>query len=132
MPAGRPTKYKPEFCEIVIACGDEGKGKAEMARELEIHHSTFSAWQEEHPEFSAAVKEALFRSQAWWEGKGRQATFGEVQGFNATSYIFNMKNRFPDEWRDKHEVENKHDVSDPLADLLAAVASSGKRVTDAD
>lgn len=106
MPGGRPTKYKPEFCEVLIECGAEGMGKAEMAAELGIHHSTFNAWIEEKPEFSAAVKEAVSRSQAWWEREGRKATFGKTDGFNATSYIFNMKNRFPNDWRDKREVDN--------------------------
>lgn len=105
MSGGRPTKYRPEMCEAIIACGDEGMGKAEMAREIDVHHSTFNAWQSEHPEFSAAVKEAVFRSQAWWEGRGRRATF-DSQGFNATSYIFNMKNRFPDDWREKLDVNH--------------------------
>jgi hypothetical protein len=26
-------------------------------------------------------------------------------GFNATSYIFNMKNRFPSDWRDRQDVD---------------------------
>jgi hypothetical protein len=110
MPAGRPTKYKRDMCKQVIACGDEGMSRAEMCRELGIHHSTFAAWQDEKPEFSEAVKEALLRSQAWWEAQGRRATFGGVDGFNATSFIFNMKNRFPSDWRDKHEVEQSGSV----------------------
>jgi hypothetical protein len=110
MAGGRPTKYNPKMCEVVIACGDEGMGKAEMAREIDVHHSTFIAWQAEHPEFSEAVKEAVARSQAWWEKKGRIATF-DAQGFNATSFIFNMKNRFPDDWRDKTVVDQTVDMS---------------------
>jgi hypothetical protein len=106
MAGGRPTKYKREMCATVIECGKEGMGKAEMACELGIHHSTFAAWQEKHPEFSEAVKEALLNSQAWWERNGRVATFGGVEGFNATSYIFQMKNRFPLDWRDKREHEH--------------------------
>lgn len=132
MPAGRPTKYKPEFCETVIECGEQGMGRAEMARELGIDRATLADWVSSKPEFSRAVKEALDASQAWWERKGRSATFGGEDGFNATSFIFNMKNRFPEDWRDKHEVDNKHDVSDPLAELLASVASKGKRISDAD
>jgi len=44
-------------------------------------------------------------SQGWWESKGREATFGGVPNFNATSFIFNMKNRFPADWRDKQDHE---------------------------
>lgn len=104
-PGGRPTKYRPEMCDEVIALGREGVGLMEMADHLDIHYSTFLAWQEEKPAFSEAVKEARRRSQAWWERMGRVATFGGVDGFNATSFIFNMKNRFPADWRDRSAVE---------------------------
>lgn len=106
MPAGRPTKYRPEMCETVIECGKQGMGKLETCLELDIDYTTFEAWQDKHPEFSKAVKAAQRHSQGWWERKGREATFGGVDGFNATSYIFNMKNRFKEDWRDKHELEH--------------------------
>jgi hypothetical protein len=105
MAGGRPTKYDPAFCARVVEFGKEGMGKCEMASELDIHYQTFEAWQEAHPEFSTSVKAALRHSQAWWEKNGRLATFGGIDGFNATSYIFNMKNRFSDDWRDKQERE---------------------------
>lgn len=99
-PIGRPTKYKSEFCERIIEMASEGASKHEMALELGIVPSTFDIWQRENTEFSEAVKEAERISQGWWEREGRKATFGGVQGFNATSYIFNMKNRFKDDWKD--------------------------------
>ena len=103
---GRPTKYDPDMCARVIECGAEGMGKCEMAEELGIHYETFEAYQAAHPEFSEAVKAALRKSQAWWERKGREATFGGCDGYNATSYIFQMKNRFKEDWRDKVEQEH--------------------------
>ena len=107
--------------------------KCEIGVKLDISQDTFCRWQKENPEFSEAVKEAVRHSQAWWEKKGRQATFGGVEGFNATSYIFNMKNRFRDEWSDtvKSEVAGKDgeairhettlDVSKLSTDVLAAI-----------
>lgn len=108
---GRPTKYKPEFCDRVIELGSQGMGKCEIAAELDCAFHTFEAWQEEHPEFLQAVKAALRKSQAWWEARGREATFGAHDGFNATSYIFNMKNRFKEDWRDKVEQEHSGGVT---------------------
>lgn len=111
MAGGRPSKYNPDFCEQVVKLGAEGMGVCEMATELGISWDSFNTYREEHPEFSGAVKEALRQSQAWWEGKGRQATFGGCDGFNATSYIFQMKNRFKDDWRDKQETEHSGGVT---------------------
>jgi len=105
-PGGRPTKYDPAMCDIVIASGKEGKTLAEMAADLEIHRETLNEWRKLHPEFSDALKFALLKSQAWWEERGRQGTFGGIQNFNATGFIFQMKNRFSDDYRDtiKQEV----------------------------
>lgn len=128
MKMGRPTKYTPDMCDEVVRMGRYGASKAEMALELDVAMSTFFLWMDEHPHFSEAVKKSTELSQGWWERVGRQATIGEVDGFNATSFIFNMKNRFKEDWRDRQEVDNKHDVSDPMRELLGYVAGNGKRV----
>ena len=109
MPAGRPSKYDPSFCAIVIAAGEEGKTLAGMAEALDVDRDTVNRWRDEHPEFSRAVKRGLQKAQAWWEDQGRVATFGGIDGFNATSYIFQMKNRFREDWNDtvKQEVTGK-------------------------
>lgn len=105
-PRGRPSIYDPAMCDRVVECGREGMGVAEMAAEIGIARETFNVWRKDRPDFSDAVKEAVALSQAWWEKQGRMATFGAIDGFNATSYIFQMKNRFRDDWRDKHEMEH--------------------------
>ena len=117
------------MCQRVIDAGGEGKTLAEMANDLDIARDTLNEWRKAYPEVSAAVKRGLEKSQAWWEGKGRSATFGKVDGFNATSYIFQMKNRFREEWNDtvKQEhagaIEHKHGGSAKLLDYLDAVSS---------
>lgn len=106
MPAGRPTKYNPDMCEKVIELGKIGASQHEMSLELDIDWTTFADWRDNNPEFSKAVSKAVSFAQAWWEKSGRIATFGGHEGFNATSFIFNMKNRFKDDWRDKVETDN--------------------------
>ena len=103
---GRPTKYDPKMCKTLIELGKQGMSKCEMALELDIAYDTFDRWQNENAEFSEAVKRATRYSQAWWERQGRIATFGAIDGFNATSYVFNMKNRFRADWNDT--VKNEH------------------------
>lgn len=103
--AGRPTDYDAAYCEQVIELGKAGASKAEMAAELGCARSTFALWEEAHPEFSEAVKLGVDLAQGWWEKQGRLATFGGTDGFNATSWIFTMKNRFRDDWKDKTEQD---------------------------
>lgn len=132
--SGRPTKYDPAMCERVIELAREGKSKAQIRRDLGIHHSTWADWTKEHPEFSAAVKESYDLAMAWWEDQGMKQMFRGMR-FNATAYIFQMKNRFPAEYRDRQEhqvtgkdggpiqseytLPNLDNVSDPKAMLRA-------------
>ncbi len=106
MSGGRPTDYDPDHCVTVVGLGAVGASKAEMALELGVHRDTFHEWEKKYPEFSDAVKRAVDFAQGWWERQGRLGAAGEVENMNATIYIFNMKNRFKDDWRDKHEVES--------------------------
>lgn len=112
MPAGRPSKYDPAMCEAVIAAGEQGMTLAEMANEIGVDRATVRNWMEQHEEFFHAVKSGLDKAQAWWEAKGREATFGGIDGYNATSYIFQMKNRFKDDWADTKLVGS--DPNNPL------------------
>lgn len=101
---GRPSKYDPAMCETVIELGKVGASRAEIALELDIHIDTFIEWQKQHPAFSEAVKRAMQLAQGWWEKQGRLSTFAG-KDFNATSYIFQMKNRFRDDWADRQVNE---------------------------
>lgn len=109
-PVGRPTKYSPAMCDKVIEMGNYGASKAEMYLELGISHDAFHNYVNEFPEFNEAVKHATRLAQGWWEREGRKATFGASPGFNATSFIFNMKNRFKEDWKDKVETEHSGEV----------------------
>jgi hypothetical protein len=140
MAAGRPTKYNPDMLPVLIECGKEGMGLAEMACAIGVTRQTVKEWRATNPEFSCAIKDALAYSQAWWEGEGRKATFGKIEGFSATSYIFQMKNRFREDWHDRTHVEltgadggpvQTQDVpaSQRLAERLAGIE---RRITGGD
>ena len=102
---GRPSEYDPEMCEKVASMGHEGEGVVDVCVELGIVKDTFYRWVKEKPDFSDAVNHYRRNSQQWWERIGRNAVIGQVDGFNATAWIFNMKNRFKDDWRDKVEQD---------------------------
>lgn len=102
---GRPSEFDPKFCQQVIDLGEEGCSLTEMAVAIGVSRETFHNWREAHESFGKAVKMALENSQAWWESESRKATFGKTPGFNATSYIFNMKNRFGHDYSDVSRVD---------------------------
>lgn len=54
---------------------------------------------------SEKIEEAKRKQRQFWEIVGREGATGKTQGFNATAWIFNMKNRFRADWNDRSQVE---------------------------
>lgn len=130
MPAGRPTDYKPEYCDKVRELGAEGMSPCEMAMEIGHVRSTLLNWCKLFPEFSTAFNDAKELSQAWWEAQGRKNL--ENRDFNAGLWKQNIGPRFKDDWTDTQNVRHagadggpiktEHTVSPEAEALLAAIA----------
>jgi len=105
---GRPrttiNKLPENWKQIVLDCGREGGSDVEMRSLLGISQDAWETLLHDSKEFSVTIKEARTLCQVWWERIGRSMVTGEIQG-NATSWIFNMKNRF--KWRDATELNHK-------------------------
>ncbi len=129
MSGGRPTDYLPEFCETVLALGREGACKAEIAAEIGVTRQTLDNWASVHPEFLDAVTHARELSAGWWEKQGRAGVWGSPT-FNANAYSLQVRNRFPDDWRDKTETKTTLAADSTIAGLFTRIAESGKRVFD--
>lgn len=105
MTAGRPTKYKPEYCEQLIEHMANGFSFEAFAGVVGTSNKTLYSWAEKNEQFLHAKEEGFAKSRAFWEQIGiNQAKHGEG---NATAFVFNMKNRFPKEWRDKQEIQQE-------------------------
>ena len=104
---GRPTKYKPEMCKVVIELMKEGASQEEVCGHLDISRDTFYRWKEENKEFSDTVKRGIQLSQGWWEREGRISL--RDRDFSYTGWYMNMKNRF--KWADKQEIKNEGNVT---------------------
>ena len=117
MPAGRPTSYKPEYCESVIEMGKQGFSVVEMAAEIGVDRKTLEqAWPTSEPEFLQALTQAKQLSQAWWERKGRESLLIPQGGgtFQASVWSRSMAARFPHDWREKSETAHTGPDGGPL------------------
>lgn len=107
-PGGRPTKYRPEFCNVVLAIGAKGGWLCEMAEACDVHRSTMDVWAEAHPEFSEALTRAKQKAQAWFERKGREGLTADK--FNSALWAKQMSARHRDEYSERREL--KHQLTD--------------------
>lgn len=100
---GRPSKYKPEYCEGVLAHMSKGFSFESYAAVIGVNRDTLFEWTHAHAEFSDYTKRGQDASRYFYEKIGLMGMTGKMPGFNASSWIFSMKNRFG--WRDKANIE---------------------------
>lgn len=110
-PGGRPTKYKPEYCQAIIEYFKDPEVQPlplfeDYAIKLDVSKSTLYKWGEDHKEFSDSLKRCKEIQEARWVN-------GALQNkFNVPFAIFMGKNCFG--WTDKaettHRVESVDDI----------------------
>ena len=101
-PVGRPSLYKPEYCEIAVELGKEGCSPAEIAAHFDVDRVTLIDWANAHDEFSTALMRAKIHEQAWWEKAGKSGMFADR--FNATVWAKSVSARFRDDYAERREV----------------------------
>jgi hypothetical protein len=125
----RPTKYKPEFVEQARKLCKLGATDIEIADFFEVEVRTLYRWKGEHEEFCQALK--IAKSEA--DERVERSLFARANGYeheevdirvvsgeivqtpirkyyppDTTAAIFWLKNRKPEEWRDKVESSVEH------------------------
>src|SRR5690625_3246702 len=125
-PVGRPSKYRPEYCDMLVEHMAEGASMTSFAAEIDVSRETISEWSRVHPEFSVAVKKGKAKCAAWWERLGRTGAMGG--DVNPTLVIFGLKNMSPEDWREKQEIDHRSgdgsmSPKDTGAAVLAALQS---------
>jgi hypothetical protein len=140
---GRPTKYRISFIRQAIRLGRLGATDKEVADFFEVVESTLKLWKSEHPRFSAALKsgkdqadarveQSLYRRALGYshdavkifcskDGDITEAPFVEHHAPDTTACIFWLKNRQPELWRDKYEMDTMGLTRDRAARLLELV-----------
>ena len=126
---GRPSKYKPEYAAQAGKLCLLGATDAQLADFFDVAISTIALWKVQHKEFSGAIKvpkaeaddrveQSLYRRAMGYEHDevdvkviDKEVVITPIRKYyppDSTAMIFWLKNRRPDEWRDKvdHALQN--------------------------
>lgn len=144
MPAGRPTLYKPEYCERIVKFFNvepfireeytDGNGNertrlvpnrfptlARFAADLDVDRSTLAEWADKRDENGELVHPEF--SRAYKRAKDYQEAFlaegGLAGAFETPFAIFTAKNVIG--WKDKQETTLQNPDGSPLA-LMAQIS----------
>ena len=99
---GRPTLYRPEYCETVIELGREGKSLVQIASHFDVSRPTILEWAAQHSEFSTALERAKVHAQNWWENQAQ--TGMREKGFNSKVWEVSVRARFREDYTERKEV----------------------------
>lgn len=151
---GRPSEFREEYCELARNYCLLGATDKDLATFFEKDEATINRWKKAHPQFREALKEGKARADAMVAQKlyskaigyshidTKFATF-EGQITDAREYIKNyapdtvacifwLKNRRPDLWRDKQEVEETKKtemvISEETEERIIAAAKVASQV----
>lgn len=130
--AGRPSRYRAEFVQIVKVLAEKGATVDEICEALGVVRQTFYNWANAHQELmdilnagrdlrDADVEKSLYERATGYSvkedkifiDKGEPVIVPTIKHYppDPTSMIFWLKNRKPAEWRDKQELEHSGGIT---------------------
>lgn len=101
-PVGRPSKYKPEYCDIVLELGKQGYSVAEIAAHFEVDKASLYRWQQEDEIFALSMARAKSFEQAWFEREARSNM--KNRDFNANLWYRSAASRFREDYTERKET----------------------------
>lgn len=106
---GRPrveTHLDPQWYEIIIESGREGKHITDFLIKLGISWETHYALLKRNTKYSEAFKEYNKLCEDWWVSKAHEAmASGNSNKFNQRLWLQIVKNKFRDNWRDEKQLD---------------------------
>lgn len=102
-PVGRPSKYRPEYCDEIIDLGKDGKSIAQIAAHFDVDKASVFRWAEESEDFRTALARAKAHSQKWWEDQAQKNL--SDRNFNAQLWLKSVASRFRDDYTERTQTE---------------------------
>ena len=117
---GRPSSYRPEYCDLVKERMGEGLSLTAFAGSIGQSADAIYDWMATHTAFSDAVTQAKAARLTFLERK----MLAVKNGSEAATSIFALKNAGPQEWKEVRYENVEHTVNlDGISDeQLAAIA----------
>lgn len=129
--AGRPSKYeshvKPKLL-LIGAWARDGLTDADICKNLDVSQDSFIQYKKEYPELIESLKrnkeeaDIIIENELYEKAKGKIMSLNKVKVLNdgtlipyeeevyipgdTTAQIFWLKNRKPQAWRDKQEIDH--------------------------
>ena len=112
---GRHSKFEMKYCKMLIEHCATGGHMNDFCTVIGVAQSTIYLWASQknddgsfkYPEFVEAKKTAEAYAHRYWSEVGRRGIIGGLRGFNASAWIFLMKNKF--QWTDRHDLTSSND-----------------------
>ena len=98
--------FPPNWKEVLLDLGRQGKNKLDFAIELKISRNTLYRLMERSEEFMSTINEALSLSEQWFVSKAVER-WGEdgAKGLNTTFMKYYIANVYRDsEWKDVEQL----------------------------
>lgn len=107
--AGKPHKYKKEYCKMLEDHMAQGLSYESFAGLIGVTRDCLYKWEKRHPTFLYSKKIGQPKQLLMLEKIGMAGMTGKLPGFNTSSWIFTMKNKAG--WADKLETESNGNIS---------------------
>lgn len=113
---GRPTVYRPEFCQTVLDDAMLGHTLGATAALIGVARSTLSDWASVHPEFAEAVARAKSIRQRMYEGHLIDMARRGGDSTRMSAVKLGLLNVGGEDWKERLTAD--HNVTISLADLV--------------
>jgi hypothetical protein len=107
---GRPSAYRPKYCELIIGAMAKGLSAEAGAAAIGISARSLFYWQREHAEFLQAIQEGRQKALLFWEQLAIGLATGQPGHAQIVSLALRNRSRAAHGWNN-YTVQVEHTVT---------------------